>query len=97
MPCYISLMKWTEQGIKGYKSTVERAAAAEAAMAKVGMKMKALYWTQGEFDIVAITEAPDEETATAFLLALGADGNLRSSTMRAFDRDEMNRIVSKLG
>lgn len=97
MPTYISLMNWTEQGIKGYKSTVERAAAAEEAMAKVGMKMTAIYWTQGEFDVVAITEAPDEETATAFLLALGAEGNLRSSSLRAFDRDEMTRIVGKLG
>jgi uncharacterized protein with GYD domain len=97
MPTYVSLMSWTEQGVKNYKTTVERAAAAEAAMAKVGMRMKDLYWTQGTYDIVAISEAPDEETAAAFMLALASEGNLRSTTLTAFDRDAMSRIVAKLG
>lgn len=96
MPTYISLMNWTEQGVKHYKSTVDRAAKASAAMEKVGMKMTAIYWTQGQYDLVAISEAPDEETAAAFMLSLAADGNLRSTTLRAFDRDEMTRIVGKL-
>jgi uncharacterized protein with GYD domain len=94
---YISLINWTDQGIKNYKDTVARAKGAEEAMAKAGMTMKAIYWTQGQYDIVAITEAPDEETATAFLLSLGAQGNLRSSTLRAFSGEEMERIIAKAG
>jgi uncharacterized protein with GYD domain len=97
MGTYISLLNWTDQGIKNYKDTVARAKGAEEAMAKAGVTMKAIYWTVGQCDIVAITEAPDEETATAFLLALGAEGNVRSSTLRAFSAEEMERIISKAG
>jgi hypothetical protein len=57
--------------------------------------LKNIYWTQGPYDLVAISEADDEEAATAFLLALGAQGNVRTMTMRAFDRDEMTRIVQR--
>jgi uncharacterized protein with GYD domain len=56
-----------------------------------------LYWTVGPYDIVSIVEAPDEETAVAALLQVSAGGNVRSTTLRAFDRDEMSRIISKAG
>jgi uncharacterized protein with GYD domain len=97
VPTYVTLFNWTDQGIKGYKDTVARAAEAEASMAKLGITLKEIYWTQGPYDIVAVTEAPDEETSTAFLLALGAQGNVRTTTLRAWNRDEMARIVAKLG
>ena len=97
MPTYISLFNWTDQGVKIFKETVARAKSAEDAMAKAGIRMKAIYWTQGQYDVVAITEAPDDETATAFLLSLGAQGNIRSSTLRAFSAEEMERIIAKAG
>jgi uncharacterized protein with GYD domain len=97
MPTYVHLFNWTDQGIKNYKDTVARTAASEEAMAKLGARLKEVYWTQGPYDLVAISEADDEEAATAFLLALGAQGNVRTMTMRAFDRDEMTRIVQRLG
>jgi uncharacterized protein with GYD domain len=97
MATYVSLFTWTEQGIKDYRDTVARVRAAEDQMANLGMKLVNIYWTLGTYDIVAITEAPDEETATAFLLALGAMGNVRTTTLRAFDREEMTSIIGKLG
>jgi uncharacterized protein with GYD domain len=95
MPTFIGLINWTDQGIKSYKETVDRAARAEEIAQTVGGRVVDIYWTLGEHDIVVIFEAPDDETATAFLLATGSQGNIRTKTLRAFDRDEMQRILEK--
>jgi uncharacterized protein with GYD domain len=94
MPTYVSLMHWTEQGIKGFKDTTKRFEDAKAAGAAVGIKFHAHYWTIGPYDLVSILEAPDAETLAAFQLAAGAAGNLRTTTMRAFDADEMQAIIA---
>ena len=95
MATYISLINWTDKGIGQFKSTIERAEAAEQLAAKLGGKLKDIYWTVGPYDLIAISEAPDDESATAFSLALGAQGNVRTTTMRAFSGEEMRRIVAK--
>ena len=97
MPTYVMLLNWTEQGIGAYRDTVSRADAAAQALERLGGRMKEIYWTLGPYDVVAVVEAPDDETATAFALATGAQGSVRSTTMRAFDRDEMQAIVQKAG
>jgi uncharacterized protein with GYD domain len=97
MATYISLCNWTEQGIKSFKDSASRAKEAEAAMAKLGVRIQSIYWTVGEYDLVAIVEADDDESATAALLALGAQGNIRTTTMRAYDAEAMGRIIGKLG
>jgi uncharacterized protein with GYD domain len=61
-----------------------------------GGHLHALYWTQGAYDIVAIAEWPDEETAMVFLLALGRQGNVRTETLRAFSAEDMRRILEKV-
>lgn len=94
MAKYVSLINWTDQGIKSFKETTARAADAAAAFEKAGGKLT-VYWTIGACDIVAIAEAPDDETATAILLQLGSLGNIRSQTMRAFDAEEMSGIIAK--
>jgi uncharacterized protein with GYD domain len=96
MPTYISLMRWTEQGIKSAGETVNRAEQARAAVERMGGQLRDVYWTQGAYDIVAVADWPDEEAATAFLLATGMQGNLRSETLRAFSAEEMRRILQKL-
>ncbi len=97
MPKYVTLYNWTEQGIRGFRDTVERAKAAESAVAKMGGKLTDIYWTTGAYDLVAIADFPDDETAAAFNLKLAALGNVRSTTMRAFDRDAMAKIIAKSG
>ncbi len=96
MPTYVTLLKWTEQGIKDVKSTVDRSEQARQAIEQMGGRMSTIYWTQGAYDIVAITDFPDEETATAFFLSLGKLGNLRSETLRAFSAEEMRRILERV-
>ncbi|MEU1838687.1 GYD domain-containing protein [Micromonospora chersina] len=95
MPTYIALLNWTDQGIRAYKETPKRAEAFAAATQKVGAKLLNIHWTVGPYDVVAVVDAPDEETAAAALLQLGGAGNVRTTTMRAFGRDEMERIIAK--
>jgi uncharacterized protein with GYD domain len=58
--------------------------------------MTQIYWTLGHYDLVAIIEAPDDKSATAFALAIGAAGNVRTETLRAFTKEEMNGILGKM-
>jgi uncharacterized protein with GYD domain len=91
------LLNWTDQGARSYKDTVDRAEAAAKALEGLGGRMKDIYWTLGAYDVVAIAEAPDDETATAFAMATGGQGSIRSTTLRAFDRDEVRGILAKVG
>jgi uncharacterized protein with GYD domain len=95
MPTYVSLINWTEKGATTFKETIGRAEAGQELAKAFGGSLKEVYWTLGPYDIVAVSEAPDDETATAFALALGSQGNVRTLTMRAFDADEMLGIIAK--
>ncbi len=95
MAKFVALINWTEQGVKNYRDTVDRAKAGTAAAEKVGGKLTKIYWTQGAYYLVALMEFPDDETATAFALALSSQGNVRTTTMRAYDEAEMTAIVAK--
>ncbi len=95
MPSYVTLINWTDQGIQNFKESVERYEAAAAALAKLGVTFRAIYWTIGAYDLIAIIEASDEETATAGLLAVAAQGGIRTTTLRAFDAEEMKRVIAK--
>jgi len=95
MPTYVSLINWTEKGIAGFKDTVDRAEAGKQLAGKFGGALKEIYWTLGAYDIVAVSEAPDDESATAFALALSSQGNVRTTTMRAFSADDMKGIIAK--
>src|SRR5688500_7731037 len=97
MPTYVTLINWTDQGIRNFKDTTSRVKEGEAAMWKHGVRFKAILCTVWQYDRVTIVEADDEESATAALLALGSQGNVRTTTMRAYDAQEMGRIISKLG
>ena len=96
MATYISLLTWTEQGGKHVKETRKREAVFAKAAQKLGIKVLQAYWTLGSYDGVLIFDAADEETATAAALSLGALGNVRTQTMRAFNADEMEKIVGKM-
>src|SRR3974377_2380350 len=96
MPTYISLMNFTDQGVRSVKETTKRAEAFKATAQKMGVTIKEIYWTLGRYDLVSIVEASNEEMATALCLSLCSQGNVRSETHRGFSAEEMNRIVSKI-
>ena len=97
MATYVALFNWTDQGIRSYKDSPSRAQAAAAEFTKLGVTLKDLWWTLGPYDLAAVFEAPDDETVTAAMLALGSAGNVRTTTMRAFDRNEFGALVAKTG
>ena len=96
MPTYISLMKWTAKGIESIQEAPQRTEEAIKALEGMGGKLTGFYTVMGEYDMVGIAEAPSDEIAMAFLLALGAGGNVRTTTMKAFPREEMGEILKTL-
>ena len=96
MPTYVSLLNFTEQGVKSVKDTVKRSEAFKASAKKHGCTVKEIYWTQGQYDNVWIMDAPDEASATAVLMSLGKLGNVRTQTLRAFTAAELAPILNKV-
>jgi len=96
MAMYISLIQFTEQGIRNVKDTVKRGDAVIGEAEKMGMKIIEEFWTMGAYDIVVLFEAPDDETMSAFLLKVGSMGNVKSQTLRAFRKQEMEGVLAKL-
>ena len=96
MAKYVSLLQFTDQGIRNVKDSVKRAAAATAEAEKMGAKVTDAFWTMGAYDVVLLLDSPDDETVSAFSLKLGSLGNVKSQTMRAFRREEMESILVKV-
>jgi len=97
MPTYVSLIHWTDQGIKNYKDSTSRAEDFIKLVENKGGRVRATLWTVGEYDLAVVADFPDDETGTAALLQVGSLGNVRSNTMRAFSADEMTAIIGKTG
>jgi uncharacterized protein with GYD domain len=96
MPTYVVLYHFTEQGAKNIKGTVQRAREARAENDRRGFTTHGIYWTQGQYDIVAIVEAPDEQSMMAGLCNINGGGNVQSETLRAFTESEMEAITQKM-
>ena len=96
MATYISLVNYTEQGIKSIKESPKRVDGVRVLAEKLGGKMSDLYLTMGAYDLVAISEFPDSEAAAKFALTLGSMGNVRTTTLQAFGENQFRDIVSNL-
>jgi uncharacterized protein with GYD domain len=96
MPTYITLVNWTEQGITNVKETLDRDAQVGSLAQQLGGQLTTTYWTQGPYDLIVVFEFPDDETFAAFALALGSRGAVRTESLRAYSREEMQRILQKL-
>ncbi len=96
MATFISLLNFTEKGIRSFKDSPARADIFTSMAKKAGVKVKEIYWTIGAYDIVLVLEAPDDETIAAVMLGLGSVGNVRSNTLRGFNAAEMKEIIPKM-
>jgi uncharacterized protein with GYD domain len=96
MPTYISLVQFTDKGIQAAKATTERVKEWAAKVESKGVSVKQMYWTLGQYDQVCIFEAPDDETAASVLLAADILGNIRTQTLRAFTKSEMEKILTNV-
>jgi uncharacterized protein with GYD domain len=96
MSLYIVLANFTEQGIRNVKDSPKRAEAFRDMAKKCGVTVKDTFWTLGQYDIVAILEAPDDVSITALGLSLGTLGNVRTQTLRAFSSADIKSILGKM-
>ena len=96
MALYTVLVNFTDQGIRNVKETTHRAEAVEALARKSGITVKSILWKLGSYDLVCQFEAQDDQTVTAFGLAIGMQGNVRTQTLRSYTRDEMNAILARV-
>jgi len=96
MVTYIGLMNFTDKGLQSVKSTTQRAAAAKEVAGRYGVTMREIWWTLGNHDIVCVLDAADEQSLTAFELAIASQGNVRSQSLRAFSAAEMDKVLSRL-
>lgn len=96
MATYVVLASFTEQGIRNAKESPKRADAFKAMAKTFGVTVKDILWTQGRYDIVTIVDAPDELSFLSLTLSLGALGNVRTESLRAFSADEMTKAVGSM-
>jgi uncharacterized protein with GYD domain len=97
MTTYIVLVNWTEQGVKNVRDSPKRLDAARKLLADMGGSFKEFYLTMGEYDMVAVCEAPDDAVAARFALQLGLGGNVRTRTLKAFPEAAYREIINSLG
>lgn len=96
MATFIVLGCFTEQGVRNIKESPKRAEAFKEMAKKTGVTVKDVYWTLGQFDIVAVCDAPDDQTASALAFSIGALGNVRTQTLRAFSQADIGSVLSKM-
>lgn len=95
MTTYVSLINWTDQGIENFRETTHRAQDFSKLVESAGGTVRELLWTVGEYDIICIADFPGEEAGVAALLKVSSAGSIRSSTMRAFNSEEMAGIIRR--
>ncbi len=96
MPTYISLINWTDQGIRNVKESLQRVDDAKKAFEAAGGKLAGIYLTMGRYDLVAIIEAPTDEVAATVLLSIGSRGSVRSETLKAFPEAQYRDIIARV-
>jgi uncharacterized protein with GYD domain len=96
MATYISLVQFTDKGICAAKETTQRVAAWAEKVQSMGVTIKQMYWTLGQYDQVCVFEAPNDETAATVLLSADILGNIRTQTLRAFTSIEMEKILASI-
>lgn len=97
MTTYIMLANWTDQGVRAVKDSPRRLDAAKKALKEMGGEFKAVFLTMGDYDLVALYEAPDDAVAARFTIQLGMGGNIRTRTLKAFPEAAYREIINSLG
>ncbi len=96
MPTYITLLQWTTEGIQNVKDSPARLEKARAVARAAGGELKTFYMTMGQYDAVAISEAPNDEAFAKVMLAIGSTGMIRTESLRAFTEEEYKTITGGL-
>lgn len=93
MATFIALLDFTDQGVRTIKDSPHRADQFNRLAERAGAKVVAQYWTIGSHDGVLVLEAPDDTVAASILLALAAAGNVRTTTLRAYEWGDAQDLI----
>jgi uncharacterized protein with GYD domain len=96
MPTYMTLIRYTQQGIESIKDGPARLDTAKELYISLGAEIKSYYLSMGRYDVIVISEAPDDETATKLAMTIASAGALRTETFRIFTEDEYRKLISEL-
>jgi uncharacterized protein with GYD domain len=96
MPTYITLLRWTQQGVANVKDSPRRLDSGREAFKKFGVEIKDTYLTMGRYDLVCVIEGPDDATVARALLTLGSQGNVQTETLPAFTEDQFRKITGAI-
>lgn len=96
MPTYITLLRWTQQGVANVKDSPGRLDSGRAAFKQFGVEIKDTYLTMGRYDLVCVIEGPDDETVARALLTLGSQGNVQTETLPAFTEEQFRKITASI-
>ncbi|MGI9570884.1 MAG: GYD domain-containing protein [Desulfobulbia bacterium] len=96
MPTYMTLIRYTQQGIESIKDSPARLDTAKDLFKSLGAEIKSFFLTMGKYDVMVISEAPDDETATKLAMTIGSSGAIRTETFRIFTEDEYRKLISEL-
>jgi uncharacterized protein with GYD domain len=96
MPSYLSLINWTDQGIRNVKDSTRRLDMVKEGIKAAGGRLIFFYMTMGQYDLATLMEFPNDEAAAKLALQIGMAGNVRTTTARAFTEDEYRRIIGSL-
>jgi uncharacterized protein with GYD domain len=96
MPTYITLLRWTQQGVANVKDSPKRLDAGREAFKKFGVEIKDTYLTMGRYDLVCVIEGPDDATVARALLTLGSQGNVQTETLKAWNENDFRKIVNSI-
>jgi uncharacterized protein with GYD domain len=96
MPTFIITATWTDQGIRAIKGVPKRAQAARELAKTLDIEIKQVFLTSGESDLLLIVETPNGDNMPKFAMAIGALGNVRTRTVRAWPEAEMVKLISEL-
>ena len=96
MATYISLVRWTGEGIKKVKDSPSRLEAVKKAYKAMGAELKEFYMVMGQYDMVVVGDVPNDEIVAKLALMIGAQGAIRTETFRAFTENEYKKIIAEL-
>jgi uncharacterized protein with GYD domain len=96
MATYITLINWTDQGIRAVKDSPKRLDAFKQTLKNAGGELRGVYLTLGAYDLVAVLDAPSDDVAAKLVLGVASQGNVRTTTLKAFPEDEFRKIVGSI-
>lgn len=95
MSTYVTLVNFTDEGRENIKELPDRVEKLKQLKRSLGGEPKGFFLTFGQYDLVAFSEMPDDETVARLQLTAAIEGEVETETLRAFSMDEVREILEE--